>query len=134
MRRRQKTYCRPCLWVSGCGWSSKILATACTRAIRARLLHISRSSRRTCWGKAETFTVDETSFPIAKPRQAWLIAYKAFADAAGKGSMFVITIAAARRLSPQAFGVFSLGATLGWMVAVVSDWGIQLHVARDVAR
>jgi O-antigen/teichoic acid export membrane protein len=78
--------------------------------------------------------VDETSFPIAKPRHAWLIAYKAFADAAGKGSMFVITILAARRLSPEAFGVFSLGSTLGWMVAVVSDCGIQLHVAREVAR
>jgi O-antigen/teichoic acid export membrane protein len=78
--------------------------------------------------------VDETSFPIAKPRHARLIAYKAFADVAGKGSMFVITILAARRLSPESFGVFALGSTLGWMVAVVSDGGIQLHLAREVAR
>ena len=76
----------------------------------------------------------ETSFPIAKPRNALLIAYKAFADLAGKGSLFVITIVAARRLSPESFGVFSLGSTLGWILAVVSDCGIQLHLARAVAR
>ena len=78
--------------------------------------------------------MDETSFPNAKPRRALLIAYKAFADLAGKGSLFVITIVAARRLSPESFGIFSLGSTLGWIVAVVSDCGIQLHLARAVAR
>ena len=78
--------------------------------------------------------MDETSFPNAKPRQALLIAYKAFADLAGKGSLFLITIVAARRLSPAAFGIFSLGSTLGWIVAVASDFGIQLHLARAVAR
>jgi O-antigen/teichoic acid export membrane protein len=78
--------------------------------------------------------VDETSFPNAKSRNAYLIAYKAFADLAGKGSLFVITVIAARRLSPAAFGLFSLGSTLGWIVAVVSDCGIQLHLARAVAR
>ncbi|MCU1382152.1 MAG: hypothetical protein JWL71_849, partial [Acidobacteria bacterium] len=62
--------------------------------------------------------MDETSFPNAKPLTARLIAYKAFADLAGKGALFAITIVAARRLSPQSFGVFSLGSTLGWMVAV----------------
>ncbi len=76
----------------------------------------------------------ETSFPIAKSRNALLIAYKAFADLASKGSLFVITIVAARRLSPESFGVFSLGSTLGWILAVVSDCGIQLHLARAVAR
>ena len=83
---------------------------------------------------AETLTVDETSFPNAKPHSALLIAYKAFADLAGKGSLFVITIVAARRLSSNAFGVFAIGSTLGWMVAVVTDGGIQLHLARAVAR
>jgi O-antigen/teichoic acid export membrane protein len=100
----------------------------------ARLLHIAAASRQTRRGKAETLTVDETSFPIAKPRDALLIAYKAFADLAGKGSLFVIVIVAARRLTPESFGVFSLGSTLGWMVAVASDCGIQLHLARAVAR
>jgi O-antigen/teichoic acid export membrane protein len=78
--------------------------------------------------------VDETSFPNAKLRNARLIAYKAFADLAGKGSLFVVTIVAARRLPPESFGVFALGSTLGWIVAVVSDCGIQLHLARAVAR
>ena len=78
--------------------------------------------------------MDETTFPIAKSRSARLIAYKTFADLAGKGSLFVITIVAARRLSPESFGVFSLGSTLGWIVAVVSDCGIQLHLARAIAR
>ena len=78
--------------------------------------------------------MDETSFPNAKPRDVRLIAYKAVADLAAKGSLFVVTIVAARRLSPESFGVFSLGSALGWMVAVVSDCGIQLHLARAVAR
>jgi O-antigen/teichoic acid export membrane protein len=78
--------------------------------------------------------VDETSFPNAKLRNALLIAYKAFADLAGKGSLFVITVVAARRLSSEAFGVFALGSTLGWIIAVVSDCGIQLHLVRAVAR
>jgi len=63
-----------------------------------------------------------------------LISYKAFADLTGKGALFLITIVAARRLSPQAFGVFSLGSTLGWIVGVTTDFGIQLHLARAVAR
>jgi len=78
--------------------------------------------------------VDERSFPNAKLPDAFLIAYKAFADLAGKGSLFAITVVAARRLSAQSFGIFALGSTLGWMVAVVTDFGIQLHLARAVAR
>jgi O-antigen/teichoic acid export membrane protein len=64
----------------------------------------------------------------------FLVSYKAIADLAGKGVMFVITIVAARRLTPQAFGTFALASTLGWMLAIAADWGIQLHVARAVAR
>jgi len=78
--------------------------------------------------------VDERSFRNPKLPNALLIAYKAFADLAAKGALFVITVIAARRLSAEAFGVFSLGSTLGWMVAVATDFGIQLHVARVVAR
>jgi O-antigen/teichoic acid export membrane protein len=84
--------------------------------------------------KGERFTVDERSFRNAKLRPAFLIAYKALADFAGKGALFVITIVAARRLSPEAFGILALGSTLGWMVAVTTDFGIQLHLAREVAR
>ena len=84
--------------------------------------------------KPGSLTADERSFRNAKPGAAFLISYKAFADLAGKVALFAITIVAARRLSPQAFGVFSLGSTLGWIVAVTTDFGIQLHLARAVAR
>lgn len=63
-----------------------------------------------------------------------LVAYRAFSDVAGKGAFFLVTVLAARLLSPQGFGIFSLGTTLGWMAAVVADFGIALHVAREVAR
>jgi O-antigen/teichoic acid export membrane protein len=63
-----------------------------------------------------------------------LIAYKTVADLAAKGSLFVVTVVAARRLSPHAFGVFAIGSTLGWMAAVASDFGMQLHLARAVAK
>jgi len=81
-----------------------------------------------------SLTVDERSFRKPKLREALLISYKTVADLAGKGALFAITIFAARRLAPEAFGVFSLGSTLGWIVAVASDFGIQLHLAREVAR
>ncbi len=66
-------------------------------------------------------------------RNALLIAYKALADLAGKGAFFVITVLAARRLSQYDFGLFSLATTLGWMLSVAADFGIQLHLARAVA-
>ena len=84
--------------------------------------------------QTETLTVGERSFRNAKSRDALLVGYKTVADLAGKGVVFVITIVAARRLAPQAFGIFSLASTLGWMMAVAADFGIQLHVARAVAR
>ena len=79
-------------------------------------------------------TADERSFRNAKLGDAFLISYKTVADLAGKGSLLAITIVAARRLSPEAFGVFSLGSTLGWIVAVASDFGSQRHLARAVAQ
>jgi O-antigen/teichoic acid export membrane protein len=67
-------------------------------------------------------------------QQAARVAYRAFSDVAGKGAFFVITLLAARRLSQNAFGVFSLATTIGWMAAVAADFGIQLHLARAVAQ
>jgi O-antigen/teichoic acid export membrane protein len=67
-------------------------------------------------------------------REAALVAYRAFSDVAGKGAFFLVTVFAARRLSQHGFGIFALGTTLGWMAAVVSDFGIQLHLAREVAQ
>lgn len=78
--------------------------------------------------------MNERSFRNPKLRNGSLIGYKTVADLAAKGSLFVVTVVAARRLSPHAFGVFAIGSTLGWMAAVASDFGMQLHVARAVAR
>ena len=66
-------------------------------------------------------------------REATLVAYRAFSDVAGKGAFFLVTVLAARRLSQSAFGIFSLGTTLGWMAAVATDAGIQMHLARRLA-
>jgi O-antigen/teichoic acid export membrane protein len=67
-------------------------------------------------------------------RTAWLIAYRAVSDILGKGAFFLVTILAARRLSAEAFGIFALGSALGWIAAVASDFGMQLHLARAVAQ
>jgi O-antigen/teichoic acid export membrane protein len=53
---------------------------------------------------------------------------------AGKGAFFLVTVIAARRLSQHGFGLFSLATTIGWMAAVATDSGMQLHLAREVAR
>jgi O-antigen/teichoic acid export membrane protein len=74
-------------------------------------------------------TSNESSFRGAK-----LVAFRAVSDLAGKASLFVITVVAARELSQEAFGLFALASTLGWMLAVAADFGIQLHLARSVAR
>ena len=84
--------------------------------------------------RAARLTVNERSFRNPKLRDGPLIAYKTVADLAAKGSLFVVTIVATRRLSPHGFGVFAIGSTLGWMAAVASDFGMQLHLARAVAR
>lgn len=67
-------------------------------------------------------------------RPAVLIAYRALSDIAGKGAFFLVTVAAARRLTGEAFGVFALGSTIGWILAVTADFGIQLHLARTIAQ
>jgi O-antigen/teichoic acid export membrane protein len=66
--------------------------------------------------------------------EASLVAYRAFSDVAGKGAFFLVTVFAARTMSQHGFGIFSLGTTFGWMAAVATDFGIQLHLARAVAR
>lgn len=98
------------------------------------MLHTCARASRSARRSAATFTVGEKSFRNAKPGGAQLVGYKIVADVAGKAVVFVLTVAAARRLAPQAFGVFSLASTLGWMLAVAADFGIQLHVARSVAQ
>jgi O-antigen/teichoic acid export membrane protein len=65
---------------------------------------------------------------------AALVAYRTLSDVAGKAAFFAVTILAARRLSRDGFGVFAVGTTAGWIAAVASDFGMQMHLARAVAR
>ena len=67
-------------------------------------------------------------------KTAALVAYRTASDVAGKAAFFVVTVAAARRLSAEDFGVFALGTTIGWIAVVASDFGLQMHLARSVAR
>src|SRR5829696_3950158 len=74
---------------------------------KARLLHSGRTHPSMQVKEAGSLTVDERSFRNPKLRVAVLISYKTVADMVGKGALFAITIFAARRLAPAAFGVFS---------------------------
>jgi O-antigen/teichoic acid export membrane protein len=69
------------------------------------------------------------TFPLA-----WPIALKGAADAAGKAVMLVITIVAARRLNADAFGVMAFAMATGWLLAVGTDAGLSMHLARETAR
>jgi O-antigen/teichoic acid export membrane protein len=69
------------------------------------------------------------TFPLA-----WPIALKGAADAAGKAVMLVITIVAARRLNADAFGVMAFAMATGWLLAVATDAGLSMHLARETAR
>jgi O-antigen/teichoic acid export membrane protein len=67
-------------------------------------------------------------------RHLGLVMYRAGTDVVAKAAFFVITVAAARTLPPQAFGLFALASTVGWIAAVAADFGIQMHLARAVAQ
>jgi O-antigen/teichoic acid export membrane protein len=98
------------------------------------VLHNARKHAHTRRGMPQLLTVDENSFPNPKLRFTALVAYKTGADVAAKAALLVITVVAARRLSAGAFGLFAVGSTLGWILAVAADSGIQMHVARAIGR
>ena len=94
----------------------------------------SLSSRALQTSRGVTLTGGESPFQSAKLRRFYLFTYKALADVTARGALFIVTLLAARRLSPWEFGVFGLGTTLGWMLAVATDFGVQMHLARAVAQ
>ena len=67
-------------------------------------------------------------------RTSVLIGYKAASDLVGKICFFLIVVYAARVLPTRTFGLFALATTLGWLLSVASDFGLQLHLARAVSR
>jgi O-antigen/teichoic acid export membrane protein len=67
-------------------------------------------------------------------KDAGLVAYRAASDLVGKAAFLLITVLAARRLTQNDFGVFSVASTVGWMAAIATDFGSQLHLARAIAQ
>jgi O-antigen/teichoic acid export membrane protein len=67
-------------------------------------------------------------------RDYGLVAYRAATDFVSRLATLILMIVAARRLPPAAFGLLTLGSTLGWIGAVASDAGMQMHLGRSVAR
>jgi O-antigen/teichoic acid export membrane protein len=61
------------------------------------------------------------------------VAYKATADVVSKAVTLLVTVAAARVLAPQAFGLLALAMTTGWLLGVASDAGLPLYLARALA-
>jgi O-antigen/teichoic acid export membrane protein len=62
-----------------------------------------------------------------------LVAYKTAVDVAGKAVTLVVTIAAARVLTPADFGVMALAMTTGWLLGVASDAGLPMFAATQAA-
>lgn len=63
-----------------------------------------------------------------------LIGYKASSDLLSKLAFFAVIVMAARALSAEEFGAFSVAWTLGWLLGLATDMGLQVHLAREVAR
>lgn len=63
-----------------------------------------------------------------------LVAYKTAADLASKTVTLLVTVAAARALSPADFGVMALAMTAGWLLGVASDAGLPMFAATRVAQ
>ena len=70
---------------------------------KARLLHRARYATIMRLRERGLLTADERSFRNAKLEDAFLMSPTTVADLAGKGALFVTTIVAARRPSPEAF-------------------------------
>ena len=54
-------------------------------------------------------------------------------DIAGKLAVLGVLALAARALTTQAFAWMALASTMGWMLSVATDFGLQLHLAQEVA-
>lgn len=66
--------------------------------------------------------------------RTFLIGYKAGSDLVSKLAFLAVTVMAARALSAEEFGAFSVAWTLGWLLGLATDMGLQVHLTREVAR
>ncbi len=62
-----------------------------------------------------------------------LIGYRTFAEVIGRLCAFAVVILAARTLPTAEFGIFSLAWTSGWLISILGDLGLQIHLTRQVA-
>ena len=60
--------------------------------------------------------------------------FKVLADAGGKAVMLVITVVAARQLNPDPFAILALAMATGWLLGILTDAGLSMHLARETAR
>lgn len=63
-----------------------------------------------------------------------LIGFKATSDLVGRIANLLLFVLAARTLVSQDFGILSLAILTGWLAAIASDWGLQIYLAREVAK
>lgn len=63
-----------------------------------------------------------------------LVFLKMASDVGGKLAVLGVLALAARALTTEAFAYMALASTLGWMLSVATDFGLQMHLAREVAR
>jgi polysaccharide transporter, PST family len=71
---------------------------------------------------------------LAATRTLQLVGYKAASDIVGKLAVLAGLVLAAHTLPTDDFGLLSLATGVGWMTAVASDFGLQLHLGRVIAR
>lgn len=63
-----------------------------------------------------------------------LVLFKTASDVVGKLAAFGVLAIAARVLTTDDFAWMALASTAGWMLSVATDFGLQLHLAKEVAR
>lgn len=63
-----------------------------------------------------------------------LLAYKLTADVVSKGVTLLVFVAAARILPADELGVLAIAMTTGWLLAVASDAGLPMDLARRVSQ
>lgn len=62
------------------------------------------------------------------------VVLKTTADVVSKSVTLIVTVVAARVLSPSEFGVLALAMTTGWLLSVASDAGLPLFLAKQAAQ
>ena len=67
-------------------------------------------------------------------KSSTLVVLKVSSDIAGKLAVLGVLALAARALTTEAFAWMAIAFTTGWMLSVATDFGLQMHLAREVAR